>query len=312
MKTKGVLWVYGIVLICILTLHATKPVFAATQANLTFVGSSVGNNNPLALCNLGYFWVDIDIYFNTDDNDPNFPLLDFASVIATDANGVPLSAQLILGDVGTTTHLQSVNIPLGTANGAISDITARPITVKIIDISFGYSTGPLTQSVIYDRSVSSGAPTLAEIVVDPIFYLNYPSFSYFCGDIPYVITQPPVTPTETILPYNSSGDLWRLTPVQEAGNQFGLSIWRIDNNGKGYEAIYVTADELASLPDFPMENFLIDFTLDRYIQLYKLTSGEYQINIGPDIEGKVMEYIFIGIPPTKIYRREFNIHTVEN
>jgi hypothetical protein len=41
------------------------------------------------------------------------------------------------------------------------------------------------------------------------------------------------------------------------------------------------------------------------ISLYKLTSGEYQVNVGPDSEGKVFVLNFTGCPAENVYENTF-------
>jgi hypothetical protein len=77
-----------------------------------------------------------------------------------------------------------------------------------------------------------------------------------------------------------------------------IEVLGIDGSGRGYKAIYATARELAKLPEFPEENTLID----QYYEyaLYKLTSGEYQVNAGPMAENKVYVVTFTGCPATDV------------
>lgn len=54
----------------------------------------------------------------------------------------------------------------------------------------------------------------------------------------------------------------------------------------------VSASRLERLPDTPSRNRRVTRTSDHYVTLYKLTTGEFQVNIGPDNDGKVFVYIF--------------------
>ncbi len=69
----------------------------------------------------------------------------------------------------------------------------------------------------------------------------------------------------------------------------------------GAPLLYISADELAALPDFPIENTLIASTADGFVTAYKLTTGEYQVNVGPLTDSKVHVIIFDGIPRTHTY-----------
>ena len=71
-----------------------------------------------------------------------------------------------------------------------------------------------------------------------------------------------------------------------------LQVYGIDAQSHGYLAIYISSDEVAALPASPEENLKIAESDDGKIALYKLTTGEYQVNAGPDFEGKVFVYIF--------------------
>ncbi len=73
--------------------------------------------------------------------------------------------------------------------------------------------------------------------------------------------------------------------------------------GKPRKALYVKASTLAKLPDNPEENTLIDSYYE--FALYKLTSGEYQLNVGPDFEAKVHVIIWTGCPAENPYENRF-------
>lgn len=69
----------------------------------------------------------------------------------------------------------------------------------------------------------------------------------------------------------------------------------------------VDAEDLEDVPDEPRRNRRIARTDDRYVTLYKLTtSGEWQVNIGPDSEGKVYVYIFTLDPRECIRSYQFD------
>ncbi|MBN2471311.1 MAG: hypothetical protein JXN59_11345 [Anaerolineae bacterium] len=64
------------------------------------------------------------------------------------------------------------------------------------------------------------------------------------------------------------------------GNGTGLHLYRIDETGKGTLALTVSAEAIAAVPEQPAENTLIASTPDGSIALYRLTTGEYQVNAG--------------------------------
>ena len=78
-------------------------------------------------------------------------------------------------------------------------------------------------------------------------------------------------------------------------------------NGMGYDelAIALTTVEINALPEFPEENMLVAGYYE--IALYKLTSGEYQINAGPDAEGKVNVLNWVGCPAENVRESNFTV-----
>ena len=79
----------------------------------------------------------------------------------------------------------------------------------------------------------------------------------------------------------------------------------------GFVVVSLTADALAALPETPEENTLIatgtETTYWGDVEVYQLTTGEIQVNVGPDSEGKVRVTIYDALPPTRVYGYEFNV-----
>lgn len=73
--------------------------------------------------------------------------------------------------------------------------------------------------------------------------------------------------------------------------------------GKPRPALYVRASALAKLPEFPETNTLIKTYYE--FSLFKLTSGEYQLNVGPDFENKVHVIIWTGCPAQGPYESSY-------
>jgi hypothetical protein len=83
---------------------------------------------------------------------------------------------------------------------------------------------------------------------------------------------------------------------------FGMSFWFVDHEtGDGYFGFYVPAEDLMSLPESPEEAILLAQSEDGKAVLYWLPSNEFQLNIGPDWEGKmhILRFPFFpGVEPT--------------
>lgn len=76
---------------------------------------------------------------------------------------------------------------------------------------------------------------------------------------------------------------------------FDIEIMRNEQNGSrvdGRTVIYLTRRELAQLPAEPAQHTLVEQYFE--IALYKLSYGDYQINVGPDEYGTVHVVIFDG------------------
>ncbi|KAB2861286.1 MAG: hypothetical protein F9K46_08685 [Anaerolineae bacterium] len=129
------------------------------------------------------------------------------------------------------------------------------------------------------------------------------------------IATPPITPNNPFATEEAAG-LWRVnqaatmpiviyTPTFAAvrdGNLF-IEIWALNEDRIWQPALYITKAKLTALPEFPSENVLIARADN--ISVYKLTTGEYQVNVGPLEDGKVHVVIFEGIPPAHTYGYTF-------
>lgn len=101
---------------------------------------------------------------------------------------------------------------------------------------------------------------------------------------------------------NCYGDYAVYTKTDKNGECY-IQVLGVDRKGKPRAAITATAKELADLPDVPEQNTLIDQYYE--FALYKLTTGEYQLNVGPDAEGKVFVIDFTGCPADNVYESTF-------
>ncbi len=93
---------------------------------------------------------------------------------------------------------------------------------------------------------------------------------------------------------------FHLNTIEEKNGTCSIEVLGFDRGGRrGYKAIYATAREIARVPENPEINTVIE----QYYEyaLYRLTTGEFQLNAGPfDEEDKVYVVIFTGCPATNI------------
>ncbi len=92
--------------------------------------------------------------------------------------------------------------------------------------------------------------------------------------------------------------------VQQGGNAIvdmpdgnTLTLTSFGPDGTSNETLQIDMEELASLPDNSDEAQEVASTSDGYVVLYKLPASDaqasnFQVNIGPDKEGKIFVYVF--------------------
>lgn len=112
-------------------------------------------------------------------------------------------------------------------------------------------------------------------------------------------------------PDNTSVNCWGpyqlYTDPDEEGN-CTIAVWVVEG-GQGKEALLVTAEEIAELPPVEeIENYmLVGDALNGYVSLYKLQNGQYQVNVGPDGEGKVYTTNWTGCPAEDAHEDNYRI-----
>jgi hypothetical protein len=77
-----------------------------------------------------------------------------------------------------------------------------------------------------------------------------------------------------------------------------MQVWYVlpDEGGNGRFAFMRYQDELDALPDHPEEAILVAASADNYVRLYWLSDNTFQINAGPDWEGKQRIFSFASFP----------------
>jgi hypothetical protein len=132
----------------------------------------------------------------------------------------------------------------------------------------------------------------------------------------YPFTIPCVTRTVDNPAISYASDGVQITLIEDEEGAFGFSLIGIGLDGdSGFPVVTITASDLAALPETVEENTLIakgeQTTYWGDVSVYQLTTGEIQVNVGPDSEGKVRVTIYDAIPPTIVYGYDFNIYGVE-
>lgn len=104
-------------------------------------------------------------------------------------------------------------------------------------------------------------------------------------------------------PINCYGNFSIYTVTRDDGT-CAIVIFALDANSNGIRVISQSARRLALVPANPPQNVLLAKSDTYQIYLYKLTSGEYQVNVGPDRESKVFQVRWTGCPADITGRNE--------
>lgn len=76
------------------------------------------------------------------------------------------------------------------------------------------------------------------------------------------------------------------------------------NGDRSTRAFRSTAAEIAKVPEFPEVNTEIESYFE--VALYRLTTGEFQVNYGPSrLDGKIYELIWTGCPFDSVYENSY-------
>jgi hypothetical protein len=138
-----------------------------------------------------------------------------------------------------------------------------------------------------------------EAVLAPGASANY-TVSIRCGNGSDAAAQEAVFTDSRLNDYGAIGALY-------ASDNEGIQIYGIDKSSSGWLAAQISTSALANLPAKPDENILVAGSEDGRFTLYKLTTGEYQANIGPDSNGKVQVTIFDNVPATHVYGYDYTV-----
>jgi hypothetical protein len=222
--------------------------------------------------------------------------------VTVDASGVATSGGdliLLVRDAGGKIISNPADVSL-TNVFPLGDIffdtspTSRPWTITLYDSQF---TNPGPTPVPIEVLVTR--PVVATKTFDPVQYVP------ICASLPYIGDI-----EESVNP--DLGDLIaQVFEVEDANGDPALHIYEINDESEGEFALAITLDDIAPYIDNPpAANTEIKSSASGKVTLYVLTTGELQINIGPDADGNVHVVIFSGLPPTNVYGYSFNVNDI--
>lgn len=196
-----------------------------------------------------------------------------------------------------------INVPNVGNNMIVVEVSGDPKAKYRVTIDGHRSTGTLNDdgdSKRVSRAFPNDEGTVTVRVTSRSGNIRYAVSTTNCGDVDGGIGGG--------LPSNYDG---RASSYGTFGAAYiddtGIYVYRIGADSQGYLAASATAEELASIPDCPTENLPIAVSEDGRFGIYRLTTCEYQVNIGPDDEGKVEVLVFSSLDASEedIRRSEF-------
>lgn len=207
--------------------------------------------------------------------------------VTNDANGVSLGAAQGAIRVGLTG-----NLLVGVDLAGINPITARPVRVRLFDVVAQPAGGFNTQQ-LYDSILAQGAALFYTFTFDPADYV--PS----CAGLPLISagsgtggdTISPAPPPDDRLNWRH-GDMFEVIYTREGE---GIRVYGVDADSAGYlTAALESSDIPACTPHTGPHTAL--YNQAGTFSIWRLNTCEFQVNVGPDPEGKVYITRWRGLP----------------
>lgn len=213
-----------------------------------------------------------------------------------------------------------------------------PVKVDVPEGAYaGYVTGRLSNaSAGTVRKPAFGIETVYNVGSPTLGYLIFnPPAGTVDGDILHISltlsSSPTLTPTVASFEFSyrcSTGEVvhttsYSGTPIntgygdtyvilaqgKDAQGSPDVEVWCLDPQGYASTvAMTLSKQTLAGLPAHPTANTLIDKTNSCLVPVsaYVLSTGEYQVTIGPDAYAVVDEIVFAGLTPTNVHFFKYN------
>ena len=272
--------VFIITLLALILFIQVAPAQAATWS-FSSITSLVGDCTTI----LG-IRADFSLGGTTDDSGTG---QDYVNVVVYDGNNQPFAYIGIWVAVGFSTTLNNFgwNYPF------VNSPATRFFTIRVYDNPNAVTTAS------GDIVGAQNGPIISQTTFDPALLGN-------CTHLPLAgqstITSLSVAPIVEIPP--DSRINWKkgdsMGVIYAGGN--GISVYAVNGSNANVVAS-ISADQVPV--DCPPENTLLASSADGRFAIFKLSSCEYQVNMGPDGSGKVFVTVFTGLPPTNIYHYEY-------
>ena len=265
------------------------------------------------------------------------------SLIVTDLLAVAVAGAL--GLIAARPALASGGWGFGMAYSpsVVASCTSYNIVPVKVDIPEGASTGYITGRLTNTRTGAVRKPALG---VETVYNTGSPTLGYLVfnppegtlnGDVLHVSltlsASPALTPTVGGIEFSyrcstsevvhtagysggpiNTGYGDSLVVLAQGKDSLGgpdVEVWCLDPQGYARTvAMTLSKGTLADLPAYPTANTLIDKnnSCSVPVSAYILTTGEYQVTIGPDPHGVVNQTVFTGLPPSNVHSIQLNVN----
>ena len=222
---------------------------------------------------------------------------DLYGVVLRDGDGNVIAATIGWMTFGSTS--QVVNFQINRCSPGCTDLetqapVSRPWTFTV------YDTGATPAGGYNPLQFVLGGQQLS-----PTFTFDPSVINEACAALPLFSPDP--------LNIGIGDTVVAIFPATDDDGDPALHVYAIDDEGNGSLALIITQGDLQPYANHPPDtNTELKSTDDSKITLYVLSTGEYQLNIGPDIAGNVQVIIFDGIPVTHVYGYGFNVYDILN
>lgn len=211
-------------------------------------------------------------------------------------NGIPASP--------VTTHV--------TIYATITGAT-RPFSVRVYDTptSGTYTTGTLVGQMQFDPAHLPGGSSCSALPGGSSG--SGGSSSGGSGKTTPVNAAPPEIAPDSRMNWKH-GDTYAIVyPVKDANGDFSIHLYCLEKDPlKGVLALVISKGDVGGVEINPEGNTEVKHTEVCNAYFHILSTGEYQITVGPDFEGKHYAYIFKDLQGSGFYAYEFNTYDIVN
>ncbi|TVR19907.1 MAG: hypothetical protein EA396_11725 [Anaerolineaceae bacterium] len=176
-------------------------------------------------------------------------------------------------------NIYIINASSGELLGSVTDIPVTDASVGSLVIQFGQEFPPATELIgVIEGGLLGEEPEESS------------SFIFSCSS------------RDGRVNFNQGfGDPAIVYAPQIRFDEQGVEVFMLDENGNGQPVFRLTLDEITAImsEETISENQLVAASDDNFIEFYRLTTGEIQVNMGPDFEGKTFVYV-LSVPDFRV------------